>query len=211
MFEDFHTRIGRNICNGKIYGLVFIEILYADDTLLVMKSTRDTNLLLKEIETEPSYYHMRLNNAKCEVIAMNKSNNVKLKDGTKLKHVKEATYLGGELTEDTNANTEIQGRISACIPLMKTLDTFWKKTNCDTKWKINVFNAVVLTKLIYGLETVQGTESQFHNLYVFQMKGLRTILGIPPTHIDRTWTNDKVLYKAHKDVGVEFPLFDSRK
>ena len=85
---------------------------------------------------------------------------------------------------------------------METLDTFWKKTNCDTKWEINVFNAVVLTQLIYGLEIVQGTESQFHKLDVSQMKGLRTILGLPPTHIDRTWTNDKVVYKANKDVGV---------
>ena len=58
---------------------------------------------------------------------MNKSNNIKFKDGTTLKHVNEATYLGGKLTEDTNANTEIQGRISACIPAMKTLDTFFEK------------------------------------------------------------------------------------
>ena len=43
MFEDIHTRIGRKICNGKIDGLLFTEILYADDTLLVMKNTRDTN------------------------------------------------------------------------------------------------------------------------------------------------------------------------
>ena len=43
------------------------------------------------------------------------------------------------------------------------------------------------------------------------MKGLRKIFGIPPTHIDRTWTDDKVLYKANKDVGVEFPLLDKRK
>ena len=103
---------------------------------------------------------------------MNKSNNVKFKDGTKLNHVQEATDLGRTQTEDTNATTEIQGRISSCIPLMKALDTFWKKTNCDTKWKINVFNAVVLTKLIYGHETVQRTESQFHKLDVFQMKEL---------------------------------------
>ena len=101
--------------------------------MLVMKNTRDTILLLKEIETESSYYNMKLNNAKCEVIAMNKSNNVKMKDGTKRKHVKEATYLGGTLIEDANANTEIQGIISACIPFMKTLDTCWEKTNCDNK------------------------------------------------------------------------------
>ena len=94
-FEDIHTRICRRICNGKIYGRLFTEILYADDTLLVMTNTRDTHLLLKEIETESSYYIMNINNAKYEVIAMNKSNNVKFKDGTKLKHVKEATHLGG--------------------------------------------------------------------------------------------------------------------
>ena len=37
------------------------------------------------------------------------------------------------------------------------------------------------------------------------------MLGTQPTHIDRTWTNDKVLYKANKDVGVEFPLLDKRQ
>ena len=48
------------------------------------------------------------------------------------------------------------------------------------------------------------------NSMFFQVKGLRKILGIPPTHIDRTWTNDKVLYKANKDAGVDFPLLVSR-
>ena len=97
MFEDIHTRIGRTLCNGNIDGFLFTEFLYADDTLLVMKNTRDTNLLLNDIEAESSYYNMKLNNAKCEVIAMNKSNNVKFKDGIKLKHVKEAIYLGSHV------------------------------------------------------------------------------------------------------------------
>ena len=147
MCEDIHTRIGRQICNGKIDGLLFTEILYADDTLLVMKNTRDTNWLLKETVTGSSYYNMKINNAKCDVIAMNKSNNVKCKDGTKLKHVKEATYLGGNLTEDTNANTEIQGR----IPLHPTHENVRHILEENKLWHqmgINVFNAVVLTELI---------------------------------------------------------------
>ena len=51
---------------------------------------------------------MKLNNGKCEVIAMNRSNNVKLSNDTLLKHVKEATCLGGKFTEDTNASIEIE-------------------------------------------------------------------------------------------------------
>ena len=43
------------------------------------------------------------------------------------------------------------------------------------------------------------------------MKNLRKRLGIPPTHIDREWTNDKVMERANTEVGVEFPNIDTRK
>ena len=79
---------------------------------------------------------MKLNNGKCEVIAMNKNNDIKFKDGTKLKHVREATYLGGKLTENTNASTEIQGRITECIPLMKALDTFRNKNKLRSQMEV---------------------------------------------------------------------------
>ena len=104
---------------------------------------------------------MKLNKDKCEVIAINKDNQIKCRDGTPAKHANEATYLGGKLTVDTNPTTEIQNIIAACIPNMKTLKIMLehKITSCHNKWKINVFNAVILTKLIYGLETVQCTES----------------------------------------------------
>ena len=76
---------------------------------------------------------MKLNKDKCEIIAMNRDNNIKFEDGQNLTHVDNATYLGGKLTKDVNPITEIQNRISACGPILKTLDTFWKKTNCDLK------------------------------------------------------------------------------
>ena len=50
MFEDIHNNTRRQTLHGKIDGLSFTEILYADDTLLVLKNTRATNILFKEIE-----------------------------------------------------------------------------------------------------------------------------------------------------------------
>ena len=50
MFADIHSRVNHKIIAGKIDGLLFTEILYADDTLLVLKKTRETNILLKDIE-----------------------------------------------------------------------------------------------------------------------------------------------------------------
>ena len=36
----------------------------------------------------------------------------------------------------------------------------------------------------------------------FQMKGLRQIMKIPPTHIDRSWTNRKVYQEANKELAT---------
>ena len=96
MSADIHRRIDINIMNGKIDGLLFTEILYADDTLIFLERTRETSMILQEIKAESKYYNMNLYKDKCEVIAMNKDNAIEFSDGTPLKHVGEATHLGGK-------------------------------------------------------------------------------------------------------------------
>ena len=71
------------------------------------------------------------------------------------------------------------------------------------------FNAVIITKLTYGLETVQFTEYVGNRLDVFQMKGLRKILNIPPTFIDRSWTNQKVSEEVNAKAGEGTTLDDT--
>ena len=34
------------------------------------------------------------------------------------------------------------------------------------------------------------------------MKGLRNVAGMPPTHIHREWTDDKVMNKANEEAGT---------
>ena len=82
---------------------------------------------------------MNRNKDKCEVIAMNEDHITKFSDGTPLKHVSEATHLGGKLTKDTNPITEIQNRIAACIPIMKTLDTCWNKDKLQKQMEYLLF------------------------------------------------------------------------
>ena len=76
MFADIHSRVNHKIIAGKIDGLLFTEILYADDTLLVLKKTRETNIRLKEIQIESFYYNMKLNKDKCEAIAIYEHNQI---------------------------------------------------------------------------------------------------------------------------------------
>ena len=58
MFEDIHYATRRQTNSGKFDGLLFTEIIYADDTLLALQKTSETNTLLREIEDESNYYNM---------------------------------------------------------------------------------------------------------------------------------------------------------
>ena len=146
---------------------------------------------------------MRLNKGKCNVISMNGNYNVRFSDGKLLEKVEDAVYLGGKLTKDAKSHTEIISRIAATMPVLRSSDLFWKQTTCTEKWKINVYNAVVTSKLVYGLETLQFTDTTLNNMNTFQLKGLRKILGMEPTFIDRTQTNALVLERANEEAGVE--------
>ena len=55
-----------------------------------------------------------------------------------------------------------------------------------------VFHAIVRSKLLYGLETLQLSVADQNRIIGFQTKGYRRILHIPPTSIDRTKTNEFV-------------------
>ena len=78
------------------------------------------------------------------------------------------------------------------------LHAYWKATNANKKWQLIIFDAIVRSKLLYGLETVHLTQSMARKLDVFQLKGLRKILGMSTTFINRGNTNDKVYAEATK-------------
>ena len=73
--------------------------------------------------------------------------------------------------------------------VLRRLDLFWRAANCSKKWKLQVYNAVIVTKLLYGLENIEGTEATHKLLDTFQLKGLRKILRKNITFIDRENTN----------------------
>ena len=145
---------------------------------------------------------MKLNKGKCNYIVMSKSGqekfDIKFKDGTPLERVGEATYLGGNINEKVNGREEITAVISAAYPVWKALNDSGKNANCAIKWRLHVFNAVVISKLAYGLETVQYAESQAKRLDAFQLKGLRKSLSMATTSIDRNSSNKKVFEEANK-------------
>ena len=67
MFSDIRSEHHRSLSHGQLDHRSFMEIIYADDTLLITKMTRAMNWLA--VEDESHYYGLSLNKSKCAVIS----------------------------------------------------------------------------------------------------------------------------------------------
>ena len=60
--------------------------------------------------------------------------------------------------------------------------------------------SIIRAKLVYGLESAALNDAQKNILNAFQLKGIRIILNITTTFVDRTHTNKFVIEKANEEL-----------
>ena len=97
---------------------------------------------------------------------------IKFKDGSKMQEAQEVTYLGGKLTKSASRHVEVLSRINKALQTCMKLKFFWRKAKCSIKLKLQIYNAIIIAQLTYGLSTVQLTDSLLKKLDAFQMRGL---------------------------------------
>ena len=103
----------------------------------------------------------------------------------------------GSLPTDTIDNAaEVSNRIAMVMKTAKQLKISWDTANTTTERKLQVFNAVIQSKILYGLETMQLTQRELNKVDSFQTRNFRHILRIPLTFVDRTQTIEKVRDKV---------------
>ena len=128
-------------------------------------------------------------------------------DGSLVPRGHRAKYLGTLLTDSVDNNAEVLSRITEVWGTCAKLKLFWNKANTTLQWKLRVFDAIIKSKLLYGLETIQLTMNERQRLDSVQMKGYRRILKVPPTYIDRTWTNQRVIESLTTSHNLKFERF----
>jgi hypothetical protein len=178
----------------------FSNILYADDTFLVGKRSQELNKILWAIEKHSARYGMKLNRGKCVCINMGVRNVIKFKNGEKMKQENEATYLGGVISKQALSRTEVESRVKKALETCRKLNIFFKKAKCDKTWKLQVYNAVIISKLTYGLETLYLNDSLLKRLDAFHMRGLRHVMGIQHSYWSRE-KNEDIIAKVNRVIN----------
>ena len=87
---------------------------------------------------------------------------------------------------------EIANRLNNCTVTCNRLKMLWQKANTSIQIKLQVYNAIIRSKLLHSLECIQLTSAEISKRNAFQNRSLHRILDIPPTHVDRQYTNERM-------------------
>jgi ribonuclease P/MRP protein subunit RPP40 len=83
LFNDVEKEVGTQVMQNCMDVVDFSNILYADDTFLVGKRSKELNKILWAIEKHSARYGMKLNRGKCVCINMGVRNVIRFKNGEK--------------------------------------------------------------------------------------------------------------------------------
>ena len=125
---------------------------------------------------------------------------IHFRDGTPLNKTHDATYLGNNLNYAVNIAREVSQRIQDTKRTWLRLDSLWKDPSSNPKWKLLIYDAVIRSKLLYSLETVHLTGTLRKKLDAFHLRGLRKILRMQTTYVNRQNTNQRV-YQTASDIA----------
>jgi len=196
VFHDVHQEIDHKIAPYSGDCTSAWELLYADDTMVMGSRAREINIILKQIEIESEKYNLKLNHDKCFYIGMNGKADIHFMDGKRVTKADKVEYLGGVITAEASRNAEISNRMSKALGTCKKLKLFWRQTNAHIGWKIQVYNAIIISQLIYGLNTLNITPAIKDRLNAFHMRGLRYILNIEHSYYSHI-TNEEVINRMN--------------
>ena len=155
-------------------------MLFADDAALASHTQEGLQRLVNCLAHACREFGLIISLKKTNVMGQDVSEapSISIGDYT-LEVVEDFTYLGSTISSNLSLEAEINKRIGKAASAMSRLSTrVWENTNLTTNTKTAVYNACVLSTLLYGSETWTAYARQERRLNSFHLRCLRRILGI---------------------------------
>lgn len=160
------------------------DLLYADDCALIAHSEEDAQSIVDLFSQATIKYGLTISIRKTEVLYQPKPGKTPYNPtitvaDEPLKSVDKFCYLGGILSQNAKIDDEITSRISkASSSYGRLQQRLWSERGIKLSTKIQVYQAVVLSTLLYGCETWTQYRAHVKKLEQFHMRSLRRICGI---------------------------------
>ena len=171
------------------------ELVYADDALLVATTGEEASEYMHCVQRAGQQYGLQFNWRKLEVLSAGCNARILQPDGNAIPQKDSIIYLGSLIASDGKVGTELSRRLGAARAEFETLARVWSHSTLDNARKLRIFDACVVSKLLYCLHTSFLSKQELRRLDAFQARCLRKILRIPHSYISRV-SNERVLERA---------------
>ena len=199
---------GYNATGGKPY-LVTSDVVYADDTLLVSADLKTAERFLGLVAEVGEKYGLELNMRKTVAMVIGDDDaSITGPDGQPVAKKDQTIYLGGLIAVDGRPTSEVSRRLGEARRNFESLTAIWAHAKIIKHRKQQIFQACVVTKLLYGLSSCWLLQADRSKLDAFYIRCLRRIHRIPHPMLSHI-SNQDVL-QAAEVVPLSVQLFQQQ-
>ena len=149
--------------------LDFSELLFADDTLIFAAPGHSLDAFLWAVEAVSGVYGLALNRTKCARISLKGVARNCFFNGEDVPEADKTEYLGGTINAKADPMIEINKRLAGAWYVWQKLKDFWRDGLLSKREKILIYDALVSSKLLYGLHTLPLNDNLLNKLNVFHL------------------------------------------
>ena len=173
-------------------------LLYADDTLLVGRDQVHMQSLLGGIAQAGARVGMELHWDKFQFMPVRCDMSLTTPQGEPIPAKESIVYLGATISSSGRLSGELNKRLGAAWGEFCRYRRAWKHTAIAKARKLQVFQSLVTSKVMYSLNSAWLNKAERRQLDGFQARCLRSILHIPSAYISRVPNRD-VLLRANQE------------
>ena len=172
------------------------DLEYADDTVLLSNSSQHATRMLHLIQYYGAQRGLHINEEKCDHLRLNSDQRIYYSPNTSSNTClcesctgdgpmgppvplsNEVKYLGVYLDTSGNSRKNTSYRISQAIHSSKLLKPLLSHSSLPPSWKLTVYRSIVMSILMYAMDSVLLSPSQLVRLNSVHFRSLRRIFKV---------------------------------
>ena len=175
LFNLSHLKVRTKVCEALIRDMLFV-----DDVAVLAHTQRELQLLMDCFSQACKDFRLIISLKKTNILGQDTlAPPVITINDYELEAIHQFMYLGSTITDNLSLDPEIDKRIKKAATTLTCLTSrVWTNPKLTMKMKVVVYNACILSTLLYGSETWTMYGHQEKRLNTFHLRSLRHILGI---------------------------------
>ena len=195
--------LARFKAKSRVEECIVREFLYADDAAICATSADQLQELLDGFASACQKFGLTISLKKTVTLSVNQTHDFHINETT-LQHVNSFTYLGSTMTSNLCLDKELSTRLGRAAAIFGKLEKrVWRNKHLTTSTKVRVYEACVVSVLLYGSASWTTYRRQEDRLSAFHTRNLRAILGV-------TW-KDKMTNETLFSITNSRPLSSQLK